>query len=122
MTRPTDLVQGTLDLLIMRTIAAESLHGCASDQSGLAVSGAPATGTPGLDRRRLGRLRNKPARPILSANRGRPAPTDAGARGLGATLGGDLARHTNRVTGEESTCEFFSRSSRCGVRYSEAHA
>jgi PadR family transcriptional regulator, regulatory protein PadR len=27
MTRPTDLVQGTLDLLIMRTIATEPLHG-----------------------------------------------------------------------------------------------
>jgi transcriptional regulator len=32
MTRPTDLVQGTLDLLIMRTIAAESLHGWAIAQ------------------------------------------------------------------------------------------
>src|ERR1041384_3422191 len=27
MTKPTDLVQGTLDLLIMRTIATEKLHG-----------------------------------------------------------------------------------------------
>ena len=27
MTRPTDLIQGTLDLLIMRTIATERLHG-----------------------------------------------------------------------------------------------
>jgi transcriptional regulator len=27
MTKPTDLVQGTLDLLIMRTIATEPLHG-----------------------------------------------------------------------------------------------
>jgi transcriptional regulator len=32
MTRPTDLVQGTLDLLIMRTIAAEQLHGWAIAQ------------------------------------------------------------------------------------------
>ena len=32
MTRPTDLVQGTLDLLIMRTIATESLHGWAIAQ------------------------------------------------------------------------------------------
>lgn len=32
MTKPTDLVQGTLDLLIMRTIAAESLHGWAIAQ------------------------------------------------------------------------------------------
>jgi PadR family transcriptional regulator, regulatory protein PadR len=29
MTKPTDLVQGTLDLLIMRTIATEPLHGWA---------------------------------------------------------------------------------------------
>jgi len=32
MTRPTDLVQGTLDLLILRTIAAEPLHGWAIAQ------------------------------------------------------------------------------------------
>ena len=32
MTKPTDLVQGTLDLLIMRTIATESLHGWAIAQ------------------------------------------------------------------------------------------
>jgi transcriptional regulator len=32
MTRPTDLIQGTLDLLIMRTIAAETLHGWAIAQ------------------------------------------------------------------------------------------
>ena len=32
MTRPTDLVQGTLDLLILRTIASESLHGWAIAQ------------------------------------------------------------------------------------------
>jgi PadR family transcriptional regulator, regulatory protein PadR len=31
-TKPTDLVQGTLDLLIMRTIASESLHGWAIAQ------------------------------------------------------------------------------------------
>ena len=32
MTKPTDLVQGTLDLLIMRTIASENLHGWAIAQ------------------------------------------------------------------------------------------
>src|SRR5215207_8057755 len=32
MTRPTDLVQGTLDLLIMRTIATEKMHGWAIAQ------------------------------------------------------------------------------------------
>src|SRR3954467_10852575 len=32
MTKPTDLVQGTLDLLIMRTIATEKLHGWAIAQ------------------------------------------------------------------------------------------
>jgi transcriptional regulator len=31
-TRPTDLVQGTLDLLILRTIATETLHGWAIAQ------------------------------------------------------------------------------------------
>jgi transcriptional regulator len=32
MSRPTDLVQGTLDLLILRTIALESMHGWAIAQ------------------------------------------------------------------------------------------
>lgn len=32
MTKPTDLVQGTLDLLIMRTLATEKLHGWAIAQ------------------------------------------------------------------------------------------
>ena len=32
MTKPTDLVQGTLDLLILRTIVTESLHGWAIAQ------------------------------------------------------------------------------------------
>ena len=32
MTKPTDLVQGTLDLLIMRTVATEQLHGWAIAQ------------------------------------------------------------------------------------------
>jgi transcriptional regulator len=32
MTRPVDLVQGTLDLLILRTIASEQLHGWAIAQ------------------------------------------------------------------------------------------
>ena len=32
MTKPTDLVQGTLDLLILRTIATESMHGWAIAQ------------------------------------------------------------------------------------------
>src|SRR3954468_12538404 len=32
MTKPTDLVQGTLDLLILRTIATEKLHGWAIAQ------------------------------------------------------------------------------------------
>jgi transcriptional regulator len=32
MTKPTDLIQGTLDLLIMRSIATEKLHGWAIAQ------------------------------------------------------------------------------------------
>jgi len=32
MTKPTDLIQGTLDLLIMRTIVTEKLHGWAIAQ------------------------------------------------------------------------------------------
>lgn len=38
MTKPTDLVQGTLDLLILKTIALESMHGWAIAQRIRAIS------------------------------------------------------------------------------------
>src|SRR5580765_7224433 len=38
MTKPTDLVQGTLDLLIMRCIASEAMHGWAIAQRIQSVS------------------------------------------------------------------------------------
>ena len=39
MSKPTDLVQGTLDLLILKTIAFEAMHGWAIAQRIRAVSG-----------------------------------------------------------------------------------
>jgi transcriptional regulator len=39
MSRPTDLVQGTVDLLILRTIALEAMHGWAIAQRIRMVSG-----------------------------------------------------------------------------------
>ena len=39
MSKPTDLVQGTLDLLILRTLALESMHGWAIAQRIRQVSG-----------------------------------------------------------------------------------
>lgn len=39
MSRPTDLVQGTLDLLILKTIAGESMHGWAIAQRIHQISG-----------------------------------------------------------------------------------
>jgi PadR family transcriptional regulator, regulatory protein PadR len=39
MSRPTDLVQGTLDLLILRTIALDAMHGWAIAQRIRQVSG-----------------------------------------------------------------------------------
>ncbi len=39
MSKPTDLVQGTLDLLILKTIALESMHGWAIAQRIRQVSG-----------------------------------------------------------------------------------
>ena len=61
MSKPTDLVQGTLDLLILKIVALEPMHGWAIAQrirqmSGdvlqvgqSALSGAAQTGAPGLD-------------------------------------------------------------------------
>ncbi len=63
MSKPTDLVQGTLDLLILKTIALEPMHGWAIAQrirqvsSRRALPRAPPLGTTELDHRRVGRVR-----------------------------------------------------------------
>ena len=85
MSDQTDVLQGTLDLLIMRTIALEPLHGWAiaqriqqiSDdllrvQQGLALSRAPPARTPGLDHGRMGRVGEQPPRALLRADEGGP--------------------------------------------------
>ena len=62
MSKPTDLVQGTLDLLILRVIALEPMHGWAiaqrirqmsneraTSRTERVVSGAPQARAAGLD-------------------------------------------------------------------------
>ena len=76
MGKPTDLLQGTLDLLILKTLALEPMHGwgitlriqqISGDvlqvQPGVAVSGASSSRASGLDSRPSG------AKPTRAAGR-----------------------------------------------------
>ena len=84
--RKQDLLQGTLDLLILRTLAAGPMHGWGISQriqqvcdSVLRVNQGslyPALyrlEAAGLDRRRVGRLREQPPREVLQADARRRA-------------------------------------------------
>jgi hypothetical protein len=68
MSKPNDLVQGTLDLLILKTLAPQPMHGWAiaqriknlsnevlQVQQGLALSGPSSPGAARLDPGRMGR-------------------------------------------------------------------
>ena len=74
MSRPSDLVQGTLDLLLLKIVALEPLNGWAISQRLKQVSGdvpagkrwvalprAAQAGTGGVDRRRMEGEREQPA-------------------------------------------------------------
>ena len=90
MSKPTDLVQGTLDLLILRSLALEPMHGWAIAQRIRQVSGDVLQVGQGalypalhkleqqrLDHRGVGREREQPPREVLHADPRGPA----GARG-----------------------------------------
>jgi hypothetical protein len=59
MSRPSDLVQGTLDLLILKILALEPLNGWAIGQ-------------------RLKQVREQPSREVLLADPSRPTPSREG--------------------------------------------
>ena len=96
MSRPADLVQGTLDLLILKILALEPLHGWADQptaQAGirrrpagerrLAVSRAAQAGTGRMDHRRVAAQREQPPREILFAHAAGPSSAAEGERHAG---------------------------------------
>jgi hypothetical protein len=100
MTKPIDLVQGTLDMLILKTLALESAHGWAIAQRIRQVSNdvlqvrqgalypAPAR-TAGLDQGRVGRIGKQSPRKILFLDQRRAEIPRERARELGAIVGSD---------------------------------
>ncbi len=73
MTKPKDLVQGTLDLLILKTVALEPMHGWAIAQrvarrAECSLPRSAQAGTTGLDQVGVETLRNKPPRKVLLAH------------------------------------------------------
>jgi len=84
MGKPSDLVQGTLDLLILRTISLEPMHGWAVAKRIQQVSGevlqvqqgslypALPDWSAGMDQGSVGRKRNRTAGEVLFAYSGWP--------------------------------------------------
>ena len=81
----TDLLQGTLDLLILKTLALEPMHGWGialriqqvsndslAGRSGFALPRTAPPGVQGVDQVRVGNLRKQPAGKILPADLRRP--------------------------------------------------
>jgi hypothetical protein len=100
--KPTDLLQGTLDLLILKTMALEPMHGWAIAQrirqvskdvllvnQGGALPGVAPTGEQWVDSGRVGRVREQPEGKVLLAD-ARREEVHAGRRSeLGEVVGGD---------------------------------
>jgi hypothetical protein len=99
MGKPSDLVQGTLDLLILKTLSTEARHGWAIAKriqqiSGEVLqvqqgSGATPSGTTGLDQSEMGRERDRTPGEVLLADRRRPQATRFGDRQLGTAIRSD---------------------------------
>jgi hypothetical protein len=105
-----DLLPGTLDLLILRTLQTDSLHGWAIAEriqqisegvlqvNRLALSRAPSARAQGLDRRRVGRVRAGPPREVLHAHGGGPETARGRSRRVGTDGGGHQPRDEAGVT------------------------
>ena len=109
MSNQSDLLQGTLDLLIMQTIALEPMHGWAITQriqqvstvtqspAGLALSRALPTGVEGLDPLQVGQHRQQPPRQVLFPHRRRQAAARNRNREMEAAVGGCEPRASGNV-------------------------
>ena len=104
MGKPTDLVQGTVDLLIMKTVALEPMHGWAIAQRIRQLSKDVLLLQQGSLYPALQRLERQgwvtaewggeqPARALLPAHEGRAPAARRGKGGLGAPL----RRHPRRA-------------------------
>ena len=101
MAKKSDLLQGTLDLLVLKALAHGPLHGLAVSHriaqitqgtfrgpARLALPGFAPDGGGGLAQRHLGRIGKQPARQILSAHARGPAPVPGRSAGLEADRNG----------------------------------
>ena len=100
MGKPSDLIQGTLDLLILKTVALEPKHGWAIGKRIQQISSdvlqitqgslypAPCIASSSRDgsRRRPGRTATGRGREVLCADRGRSQAAREGARKMGPGL------------------------------------
>src|SRR5437016_5955638 len=82
--KKTDLIQGTLDLLILKTIAHGPIHGFAG-AAGIAVSGASPAGAQRTPEVGMERIRQRADGQVLFADSSRPE-IPAGRNGRVAAL------------------------------------
>ena len=95
MPKPSDLLQGTLDLLILKTLSREPLHGWGIAKRMLELSddvltvqqGSPASPrAAGVDQGRVEGQRPRAQRQVLRADQRRPPPAPARAQQLEAPV------------------------------------
>jgi hypothetical protein len=108
MGKPNDLVQGTLDLLILKTIALEPKHGWAiakriqqvsrevlQVQQGSLYPALHRLRAAGLDQGVVGRIGNRAQGEVLCSDAGRPHTDGSRAGQLGAAFGRDKSGDGN---------------------------
>jgi hypothetical protein len=96
----TELLQGTLNLLILKTLALGPNHGLGIAR--VAVSRTPQAGGEGVAGLGMGRVGEQPTRQVLPTHPSRPAPAPRGNRELGTHRAGHwpgLAGHIGRPCG-----------------------
>jgi hypothetical protein len=104
MTKPRDLVQGTLDLLIVRVVALEPMHAWAiapriRQMTECPTPGAAQAGAARLHHGGVEDLGKQPPRQVLLAYACRPQGTDRRSRKLGAPIDGNFRSGPRRLKG-----------------------
>ena len=105
MAEQADLLPGTLDVLILKSVSLGPLHGYAvlrahradhagraAGRTGRALPGPLPAGAPGAPRHRVGHVRQQPAREVLQPHRGGTETAPRGNRKLEPSGRGDVGR------------------------------
>ena len=133
MGKPTDLVQGTLDLLILKTLSLEPAHGWAiakthpadlerraAGAAGFALPGAASPRAARLDHGDVGRDRDRPRGQGLRADARRPHAARARARELERLSSAVNLGRARRICSEGAAMRLLDRAVACACARSSS--